>query len=112
MAVTATIIPKPGSGEPIMAMGDLWTFFVSLSFSGSYSTGGDSLDFTSFLQGPAAGATVLMVDVSGGAGTTFEYDKTNKKLKGFSAANTELTAAAYNAALTGDTNVIAQVVAG
>lgn len=95
-----------------MAMGDLWTMFVSLTFSGSYATGGDALDFGPLLQGPAAGTTVIMVDVTGGAGTTFEYDRTNKKLKGFSAANTELTAAAYNAALTGDVNVMAQVIAG
>lgn len=112
MTVVATIIPKPGSQEPIMAMGDLWTFFVSLAFTGSYVTSGDPLDFTSLLQGPAAGATVLSVDVAGGAGNQFEYDKVNKKLKGFSAANTELTAAAYNAAITGDTNIIAQVFAG
>lgn len=112
MAVTATVLPRPGSNEPVSAYGDLWQVLVTLAFSGSYATNGDSLDFTPFLQGPAAGTTVLFVDVMGGAGTQFEYDKVNKKLKAFSAANTELTAGAYNAALTGDTNIVAQVIAG
>jgi hypothetical protein len=112
VTVTATLIPKPGSGETMMSLGDLWTFFVTLTFTGSYVTNGDALDFTPFLQGPAAGTTVIAVDVAGGAGNTFEYDKVNKKLKAFSTANTELTAAAYNAAITGDTNIIAQVITG
>jgi hypothetical protein len=112
VTVVATPILKPGSAEPIMSYGDLWQVLVTLVFSGSYVTNGDALDFTPLLQGPAAGCTVLFVDVMGGAGNQFEYDKVNKKLKMFSSANTEAAAAGYNAAITGDVNIVAQVIAG
>lgn len=83
--------------------------FAVLTFTGSYTVGGDVLDFLPLFGGLAS--QVITVLIAGGAGNQFEYDKANKKVKGFSAANTELTAAAYNAAITGDTNIIARIVA-
>jgi hypothetical protein len=87
----------------------MWSMFVSLAFSGSYVTGGDAFDPTPFFS--TGITTVLTVDVAGGAGYGFEYNSASKVLKLFSAAGTELAAGAYPAALTGDTNVIAQVYA-
>jgi len=111
MAVTATPIPLPGSAEPVQALGDLWTAFASLAFSGNYATGGDSWDASTLFTGQANPTSILVVDVAGGAGYSAEYDKVAKKLKIFSASGTELAAGAYPAALTGDANVVAQVVA-
>jgi hypothetical protein len=110
MTIVATPIALPGPANPVSAVGDFWSVFLTLTFSGSYVTGGDAFDPTVFFPGGAT-TTVLLVDVAGGAGTSFEYDKVNKKLKAFSASNTEVTAGAYNAALTGDTNVVCQVFA-
>lgn len=109
MSIAATNISLPGGGETIEALGNLWVAHATLALSGSYATGGDAFDASSVFSGPANVTTILMVDVSGGAGYTFEYDKTNKKLKVFSAAGTELAAGAYPAALTGDTLIVAQV---
>jgi hypothetical protein len=106
MALVATPI---GIQNP-RAIGDLFTEFYTLAFSGSYSTGGEAWDPLAGMGGPAP-QTVFMVIVGGGAGYDFEYDTVNKKLKLFSSANTELAAGAYNAALTGDTLVTAQVIA-
>jgi hypothetical protein len=86
------------------------------TFSGSYATGGDTLNFAaatnpSFLP-DAYPSQVLpeMVHVDGMPGgnpAEFVKGTTNliHKLKLFSAANTEVAAAAYNAAITGDGNV-------
>jgi hypothetical protein len=83
--------------------------FLNLAFSGSYVTGGDALDPTSLFSSGVG--SILSVDVAGGAGYGFEYNPTTKVLKVFSAPGTELAAGAYPAALTGDTNVVAQVFA-
>jgi hypothetical protein len=70
----------------------------TLTFSGSYATGGDALDLG--LKNPQVGRARMAVVVGQLRGNIAEYDPTNKKLKLYSSANTELTAAAYNAALT------------
>lgn len=111
MAVAATPILLPGSAEPVSAQGDMWLALFTLTFSGSYATGGDTLNFLTIWPGGATPSKIIVVDIVGGAGNQFEYDLVNAKVKGFSAANTELTAAAYNAAITGDANIVAQVYA-
>jgi hypothetical protein len=86
------------------------------TFSGNYSTNGDTLDLTAatnplFLPGGKPGQalpeSLQVVGNPGGDGAEGVIGATNAthKIKMFSAANTELAAAAYNAAVTGDTNV-------
>jgi hypothetical protein len=88
---------------------------LALTFSGSYATGGDTLNLTtvtnpSFLSAAGFSTIPTTTDVSfrnGAGGYDFDFvpgtTLANSKIKLFSAANTELAAGAYNAALTGDT---------
>jgi hypothetical protein len=88
---------------------------IALTFSGSYSTGGDTLNFTtmtnpSFVANANVAKIPSVADVvfqNGAGGYDFDFvpgtTLANSKIKIFSAANTELAAGAYNAALTGDT---------
>lgn len=109
MTVIATPLKLGENENGILSDGSYMTLVCSLAFSSNYATGGDALDFLPFFAGLCS--QVLYVEIVGGAGNQFEYDKVNKKIKGFSAANTEIAAAAYNAAITGDTNIIAVVAA-
>lgn len=74
----------------------------TLTSAGSYATGGDTFsagqNLEDLLKRIGAGR-VLFVEVGRGFGA--EWDSTAKKLKLFSSGGTELTAAAYPAALTG-----------
>jgi uncharacterized membrane protein len=85
----------------IESFGSMYALVGTLTFSGSYATGGDTFPTgkdpeTLFKKiGLGKVAFVLMT-----RGYQSEWDATAKKLKLYSAANTELTAAAYNAALT------------
>ena len=81
------------------AIGDMWVLIGTLTFSGSYATGGDTVDLTRYLLGTSGAKFILPLSDLRGNG--MEYDLVNKKLKLYSAANTEVAAAAYNAALTG-----------
>lgn len=109
MTIVATPVAEQGPAESLHVMGDMYCVFLQLTFSGSYVTGGDAFDPTPFF--PQGIGKIVCVDMNGIAGYGYEYDPVNKKLKLFSAANTELAAGAYNAALTGDTNAICQVFA-
>lgn len=98
-----------------------------LVFSGSYATGGDTLDFTNAGVNSAVppgidiGGKVVRVSIDsnggaasqGGIGGYFQFipgtTLLNGKLKVFSAAGVELAAGAYPAAVTGDL-VLAEVV--
>lgn len=109
MAITASILNPQKRGMD----GRSRIVIVSLAFTGNYVLGGDAVDFSPFdriLRQPD------WVDVKGTAGHMFEYDYTNKKLfvrrdkdpanaGGADIPFTELLAAAYPAALTGDTQV-------
>jgi hypothetical protein len=90
---------KPPLGADRHMVGDMVVLVGTVTFSGSYATGGDALDLTQYYKGQAAGRSIIPIspDVRGNG---IEYDLTNKKLKLFSSANTELAAGAYNAALT------------
>jgi hypothetical protein len=98
MALTFTPDPTPDSTAKINLASGAYLVMGKLTFSGSYVTGGETLDLTKYVvEGGKLRVVTAMVDVRG---NDAEYDLTNKKLKLFSAANTELTAAAYNAAIT------------
>jgi len=92
-----------------------------LTVSGSYATGGDPLDFTKATfanQGlasgilPAAIAPIYAELKQAPAGYVGEWTPAavptlqNGKLKWYSAAGTELSAGAYPASITGDTQII------
>ena len=62
----------------------------SFAFSNSYTTGGESLDLSSFLRRVDL---VLFEEVSVAGATLIAYDYTNKKVKAFTAAGTEVSAA-------------------
>jgi hypothetical protein len=74
----------------------------SLVFSGSYSSGGETLDLMKMF---GSGGSLRRVIVLGNArGLVYEYDKANKKLKVFvgtaPATTAEHTAAAYDSDIT------------
>jgi hypothetical protein len=77
--------------------------FVDIAISGSYVTNGDALDLTIIAKRGGGRGSILMVLMEELAGYGFRYDRANKKVIVHSAAGTELTAAAYPAALLGGT---------
>lgn len=97
MAVTFT--PASDHAKKVHVVGDMMLLIGTLTFSGSYSTGGDSLDLRAILAQTGLGTVDAVIGHARGHG--MEYDNTNKKLKLYASANTEHAAAAYNAALTG-----------
>lgn len=109
MALAVVTLATPGDAASPQSVGSIMQLFATLTFSGSYATGGEAWDPLPLFGGLAS--AVLAVTLLGEPGYGFEYDKVNKKLKLFSSANTELAAGAYNAAVTGDTNIVAQVFA-
>jgi hypothetical protein len=74
----------------------------SITFSGSYSTGGESVDLSKYIA--SGGIIRRCISLQDPRGMTLEYDKTNKKLKvwNVTAAQTtaEHTASAYDSDLT------------
>ena len=83
--------------------------FGTLTASGNYATGGDTIDFTTVgSQIPASHAPVQLW-VGGSTGDSYSWIKgtalNNQKVKINSASNTELASGAYPARITGDTSV-------
>ena len=76
------------------AFGGLFIVRGMLTITGSYTTGGDPLDFTSILNQQGVGVADY-VNVDDVLGYILNYDSVNKKLLFYTAPNTELTAAAY-----------------
>ena len=91
--------------------GNVLCIFGTVTASGSYSSGGDTLDFTSVANQIGAGQAPLQVWVGGTTGDTYAFVRTasptlaNGKIKVNTASNTELGAGAYPARITGDTNI-------
>ncbi len=92
--------------------------YGTLVASGSYATGGDTVDFTQ-LGSIYRAKDPLFVDIQGKAGFIYQYDITNKKVLVYTntagGANNPLgehTAAAYVAGVTGDTIRVRMVFAG
>jgi hypothetical protein len=85
--------------------------FGTLSASGSYASGGDTLDFTTVANQIGASQAPVQVWVGGTTGDTYAFIRAasptlaNGKIKINTASNTELAAGAYPARITGDTNI-------
>ena len=103
MAVVFTPDPSGAGANPIAVAGGVWLLFGTLTFSGSYATGGDALDLLKRLV--VMGSVRQVIPLNGAKGFTFDYDKVNKKLQVWVAtavtpAAAEHAAAAYLALLT------------
>jgi hypothetical protein len=83
--------------------------FGMLTASGSYSTGGDTLDFTTVAPQIAATKAPIKVWIGGSTGDAYAWIPgtalNNQKMKISTASATELGAGAYPARITGDTSV-------
>jgi hypothetical protein len=85
--------------------------FGTLTPSGSYTTGGDTLDFTTVANQIGASQAPVQVWVGGATGDTYAFVRAasptlaNGKIKVNTASNTELGAGAYPGRITGDTNI-------
>lgn len=98
--------PAPDHGKTAKSKGDGYELVGTLTFSGSYVVGGEvpsvaGVGGTGLKQLFAQKGVGEVLAISAGArGNQLEYDNTNDKVKVFTGANVEHTAAAYNAALT------------
>ena len=85
--------------------------FGTLTPSGNYSTGGDTLDFTTVANQIGASQAPLQVWVGGTTGDAYAFVRAgsptlaNGKVKVNTASNTELASGAYPARITGDANI-------
>ena len=112
MAVALSVVDIDNSGKSLYA-----TFL--LTFSGSYSTGGDTIDFTTVIGKGylgrvfGAGKSPLYGAVYGTSGHSYGLipgtTLANGKVKISTTAGTELGAGAYPAAITGDANIYCNV---
>ncbi len=103
MAITISLLPsnEDGSGS------NLFYAIGTLTFSGSYPTGGDNLDFTQVADKlPSTQIIQAFVDSqNGNAGYYVPVQGNalnNWKLKAFTGGGTELSAGAYPASVTTD----------
>lgn len=104
MAATAV---AANTDRALVATGGGWELDALVTLSGSYSTGGDALDFGPFFSQQGQGIVDKVV-FANAAGYMLTYDYTNKKVivrqgdntNVASAPGVELAAAAYPAALT------------
>jgi hypothetical protein len=103
MALTLTV-------TSVDAISNLYVF-GTIAVSGSYATGGDTLDFTSLANRIGASQAPFQVWVNGSTGDAYSFVRAasptlaNGKLKINTTSNTELAAGAYAARFTGDTNI-------
>ena len=110
MALTFTPDTSGDSATVVALASGRWLVTGTLTFSGSYATGGDTLDLGKLIaQVSRARHVIVFGDIRGNGG---EYDVTNKKLKLWASANTEVAAAAYNAALTATPVPVAFIIKG
>ena len=103
MPITITLLPSnvDGSGS------NFFYAIGTLAFSGSYSTGGDTLDFTQVADKLCSSQIIQAFAESqnGNAGYYVAVAGSalnNWKLKAFSGGGTEITAGAYPASVTTD----------
>jgi hypothetical protein len=104
MALAITITAMDAAADNVYVFG-------TLAASGNYSTGGDTLDFTTVgAQIPASQAPV-QVWAGGTTGDSYSFVRAgsptlaNGKIKINTTSNTELASGAYPARITGDTNI-------
>lgn len=85
--------------------------FGTLSASGSYTSGGDTLDFTTVANQIGASQAPVQVWVGGSTGDSYGFVRAasptlaNGKIKINTTSNTELASGAYPARITGDANI-------
>jgi len=83
--------------------------FGTLAASGNYSTGGDTLDFTTVAAAIPASQPPVQVWIGGSTGDAYSWIKgsalNNGKVKVNTASNTELASGAYPARITGDASI-------
>jgi hypothetical protein len=96
--MTMVFTPDPGIPGLVHSFGDMYALVGTITFTGSYATGGDTLDLTALFKRTGDGKGIRVVTTL--RGNEPEYDPVAKKLKLYGSANTEVAAAAYNAALT------------
>ena len=109
MALAITITDVDAGGHNLCVFG-------TLTASGSYSTGGDTLDFTTVAGQLGASLAPLQVWVGGSTGDAYAFLRAasptlaNGKVKIDTASDTELGSGAYPARITGDTNIQFQAI--
>ena len=103
MPITITLLPSnvDGSGS------NLFYAIGTLAFSGNYSTGGDTLDFTQVADKlPSTQIIQVFADSQNGNGGYYVPVQgtalNNWKLKAFNGGGTEISAGAYPAGVTSD----------
>ncbi len=85
--------------------------FGTLTASGSYTTGGDTLDFSTVAGQLSASLAPAQVWIGGSSGDAFAFVRAatptlaNGKVKINTASNTELGSGAYPSRITSDTNI-------
>jgi hypothetical protein len=101
MAIAATLLKRRQTPLGIVGL-------VQLTASGSYSTGGDSVDLATVVG--MTNRKPDFVEIAGIAGFVYQYDQANKKVLvycntagGSNAALGEHTAATYATGVSGDT---------
>lgn len=115
MALSLAVTPiGPSAGST-----DSGSFILRgyLTASGSYSTGGDTLDLTALSLPPGLTLPVSTPPiggwVQGSTGDSYSFipgtAMNNSKIKINTASNTELAASAYPARITGDTNIYVEL---
>jgi hypothetical protein len=109
MALAITINDIDGGAQNIYVFG-------TLTASGNYAAGGDTLDFTSVASQLASSQAPIQVWIGGSTGDAYSFIRAasptlaNGKVKLSTASNTELSAGAYPARITGDTNLMFEAV--
>jgi hypothetical protein len=109
MALAITINDTDGGAQNLYVFG-------TLTASGNYATGGDTLDFTTVASQLGASQAPIQLWVGGSTGDAYSFIRAatptlaNGKLKVNTASNTELAAGAYPARITGDTNLVFEAV--
>ena len=109
MALAITINDTDGGAQNFYVFG-------TLTASGNYATGGDTLDFTTVASQLGASQAPIQLWVGGSTGDAYSFIRAanptlaNGKVKINTASNTELTAGAYPARITGDTNLVFEAV--
>jgi hypothetical protein len=104
MALAITISDVDAGGQNLCVLG-------TLTASGSYSTGGDTLDFSTVAGQLAASLAPVQIWIGGSSGDAYAFIRAasptlaNGKVKINTASNTELGAGAYPARITGDANI-------
>ena len=88
----------------------------TLAFSGAYTTGGDTLDFTTIAGNATSNGRIftpaglpVSCQINGSAGYSFGFVAgtalNNSKVKVLSSSATEVSASTYSTNISGDTNI-------